>query len=128
VRKSFYKLLRKSLCKSAQKFCLACIAIAMLSGTFAHAATLTDPTQPSGTSAAATPGHSGSSIGGLKLSLIRLGNQPRAVINGQSLRPGDAIDGYQLVAVQAGAAVLSGPGGRLVLPLAPSLKRSSTTL
>lgn len=86
---------------------------------------LADPTRPSGysesTAAQAAPGEK------LTLTLIRLGAKPHAVINGKTLAPGESIAGYRLLSLQTTSAVLSGPNGRTVLQLAPSIRKSSST-
>ncbi|MBI2380316.1 MAG: MSHA biogenesis protein MshK [Gammaproteobacteria bacterium] len=77
---------------------------------------LSDPTRPESLppAASATP----APAAGLKLSLLRLGPKPMAVINGRVLHVGETLDGYRLVAVQPGRAILQGPEGPLSLNLA----------
>ncbi|MGE6108689.1 SctD/MshK family protein [Aeromonas sobria] len=53
-----------------------------------------------------------------KLQSIMLGNGPaRAVLNGQSYRIGERVNGYQLVGIDADAVLLDKGGKRLRLPL-----------
>lgn len=86
---------------------------------------LVDPTRPSGYSeSAATQTHSSEK---LKLSLIRLGSEPHAVINGTTVAPGESIAGHRLLSLQTSSAILSGPNGRTVLQLAPTIRKSSST-
>lgn len=86
---------------------------------------LADPTRPSGysesVSVPTTPSEK------LSLTLIRLGAQPHAVINGTTVAPGESIAGYRLLSLQTTNAILSGPNGRTVLQLAPSIRKSSPT-
>lgn len=84
----------------------------------AAAQTLSDPTRPSGEGLAAKPQTLTAEAAELRLSLVRLGAAPLAVINGQSVRPGEHIAGYRLKALRPGAAVLAGPDGERVLLLA----------
>jgi hypothetical protein len=81
----------------------------------ALAAPLADPTRPDDFVAGAPA--NADSAAPLRLTLIRLGPHPLAVINGAALRPGDRIGGYRLVSLQPGRAVLAGEAGRLTLPL-----------
>lgn len=86
---------------------------------------LADPTRPSGysesVSVPTTPSEK------LSLTLIRLGAQPHAVINGTTVAPGESIAGYRLLSLQTTNAILSGPNGRTVLQLAPTIRKSSPT-
>ncbi|MFT3928982.1 MAG: hypothetical protein QM709_01690 [Spongiibacteraceae bacterium] len=86
---------------------------------------LADPTRPSGysenASARANPSEK------LTLTLIRLGTEPQAVINGKTVTPGELIAGHRLLSLQATSAVLSGPNGRTVLHLAPAIRKPSST-
>jgi hypothetical protein len=84
-------------------------------------APLTDPTRPDDFGAAASA--DANSAAPLRLTLIRLGPHPLAVINGANLKPGDRIGGYRLLAVQPGHAVLAGESGRLTLSLVASLRQ-----
>lgn len=93
---------------------------------------LVDPTRPSGMPVAAGAGDAAPSPA-LKLTLIRLGPQPLAIVNGRPLRPGDVIDGRRLTAIQPGRVLLAGSDGPLELrllparaaPSHPSIKRRS---
>ena len=91
-------------------------------GSFALDAGLSDPTRPSSFSAPRAGGHTASA---LKLTFIRLGRAPLAVINGNSVSPGQSVAGYRLQSLQANSATLSGNGGKLVLTLNPTLEKSS---
>ncbi len=91
----------------------------------ALAAQLTDPTRPSGIGVAA-PSDSGQNAP-LRLTLIRLGPQPLAIINGATLKLGGRIGGYQLLALRPGRAVLASEAGQLTLPLVASLHQNSTS-
>ncbi len=82
----------------------------------AQADTLRDPTMPlGGSSAAARPGK----VANLpRLQSIIMGNGPAlAVLNGQTYRVGQRIDGYQVVAIDADAVVLERAGKRHALTL-----------
>lgn len=92
---------------------------------FAVEKNLVDPTRPSGFSeTAAAPANPGET---LTLTLIRLGREPHAVINGKTLAPGESIAGYRLLSLQTTSAILSGPNGRTVLHLAPTIRKSPST-
>ena len=83
---------------------------------------LVDPTRPPGNigeakSTEETPADA------MKLTLIRLGADPLAVINGKNVQPGQSIDGYRLLSLQARSATLAGSSGRIVLELTPSLRK-----
>ena len=82
----------------------------------APAEVLQDPTAPlAGSSTGASP----TKAAGLpRLQSIILGNGPAlAVLNGQSYRIGQRVDGYQLVAIRADAVVLEKAGKRQTLTL-----------
>lgn len=96
----------------------------------APAPTLTDPTRPSGLPDRPVAGKdSAPPAEKLQLSLIRLGAKPLAVINGQSLRPGQTLGAYTLTALSANTVRLQGPKGPLVLTLSSTtavpIKKSS---
>ncbi len=94
-----------------------------------------DPTRPSGY-AAPTAANAGAGDAPLRLTLIRLGQQPLAVINGRSLHIGESIAGQRVTAIQPGRVLLAGAQGQRVLPLVsgktttsfsnPSIKRPPT--
>ncbi|HEY3697909.1 MAG TPA: hypothetical protein VGK97_01165 [Spongiibacteraceae bacterium] len=63
----------------------------------------------------------------MKLSLIRLGAEPLAVINGRNVQPGEIIDGYRLLSLQSRSATLAGSSGHIVLQLTPALRKSIAT-
>lgn len=87
-----------------------------LLGPLAQAEVLQDPTAPlAGSSAAASP----SKGAGLpRLQSVILGNGPAlAVLNGQSYRVGQRIDGFLLVGISADAVVLEKAGKRQTLTL-----------
>lgn len=104
---------------------LSLIASLMTSAAFAQS-NFVDPTRPSGYSeSAATQTHTDAKK--LTLTLIRLGSEPQAVINGRTVTPGETVAGYRLLSLQATSAVLSGPNGRTVLHLAPAIRKPSST-
>ncbi|MCV3288639.1 MSHA biogenesis protein MshK [Aeromonas media] len=87
-----------------------------LLGPLAQAEVLQDPTAPlAGSGAAANP----SKDAGLpRLQSVILGNGPAlAVLNGQSYRVGQRIDGFLLVGISADAVVLEKAGKRQTLTL-----------
>ncbi|MFM5162054.1 MSHA biogenesis protein MshK [Aeromonas rivipollensis] len=87
-----------------------------LLGPLAQAEVLQDPTSPlAGSGAAASP----SKGAGLpRLQSVILGNGPAlAVLNGQSYRVGQRIDGFLLVGISADAVVLEKAGKRQTLTL-----------
>ncbi len=93
------------------------VLLACLLGSPVQAEVLQDPTAPlAGTGMATGPG---SKVAGLpKLQSIILGNGPAlAVLNGQSYRIGQRVDGYQLVAISADSVVLEKAGKRQSLTL-----------
>jgi MSHA biogenesis protein MshK len=81
----------------------AAIALLMM-GLAAHAQTLRDPTRPPGAAAArGAP----MAEGGLVLQSILLSPQRKAaVISGKVIGPGESVDGYMLVGISEGEAVL----------------------
>lgn len=81
-----------------------------------------DPTRPSGFSSPVGSSSKTQTDNALRLSLIRLGPQPLAIINGQSLRPGETIAGLRVQSIQPGHVVLSGNQGQRTLALLPSLR------
>lgn len=89
----------------------------------ALAEVLQDPTAPlAGTSTGAGPVKA---AGLPRLQSIILGNGPAlAVLNGQSYRIGQLVDGYQLVAISADSVVLEKGGKRQALTLFGSKIRS----
>jgi hypothetical protein len=99
------------------------IAIGLTAAT--QADPLVDPTRPSGFAVAA-PGATATGTS-LRLTLIRLGAQPLAIVNGRSLRPGDVIDGKRLTAIQPGRVLLAGSDGPLELRLLPSRGAAPST-
>lgn len=87
-----------------------------LLGPLAQAEVLQDPTAPlAGSGVAASP----SKDAGLpRLQSVILGNGPAlAVLNGQSYRVGQRIDGFLLVGISADAVVLEKAGKRQTLTL-----------
>ncbi|WP_461602874.1 SctD/MshK family protein [Aeromonas rivipollensis] len=87
-----------------------------LLGPLAQAEVLQDPTAPlAGSGEAASP----SKEAGLpRLQSVILGNGPAlAVLNGQSYRVGQRIDGFLLVGISADAVVLEKAGKRQTLTL-----------
>lgn len=119
VRRSFVKLRRLSL------IAIFFFASATVPLVFSVESGLADPTRPSGYSApTATSENSGEK---LRLTLIRLGTEPHAVINGKTVAPGESIAGYRLQSLQTTSAILSGPNGRTVLQLAPTIRKSAAT-
>lgn len=93
------------------------VLLAYLFGPLAQAEVLQDPTAPLAGTSMATG--SGSKTAGLpRLQSIILGNGPAlAVLNGQSYRIGQRIDGYQLVAISTDSVVLEKGGKRQSLTL-----------
>jgi hypothetical protein len=92
---------------------------------FADDVDLNDPTRPNATLDDTTT--QGSSSAKLSLSLIRLGPEPLAVINGKNVQPGETIAGYRLISLQPTSALLNGSNGRFVVRLAPTIRKSSST-
>jgi hypothetical protein len=100
--------------------CAAISATAVIAE--ASAETSIDPTRPSGFSSVTTTSTKTPTDNALRLTMIRLGPQPLAIINGQALRPGETIAGQRLQSIQPGHVVLSGSQGQRTLALLPSLK------
>jgi hypothetical protein len=96
---------------------LAVVAICLCAAgsAFADASPLVDPTRPGGAAAPGAAVKAGAAS--LRLTFIRLGTDPLAVVNGRSLRIGDAIDGRRVAAIQPGRVVLAGAQGQQVLSL-----------
>lgn len=86
-------------------------------------ASLIDPTRPSGFSETVNSGEAASET--LALTLVRLGPEPLAVINGKNVQPGESINGYRLISLQPTRAILIGSGGRRVLQLSPAIRKPS---
>ncbi len=84
---------------------------------------LADPTRPSGFSESVVS-HAAAHEK-LSLTLIRLGTEPLAVINGKNVAPGESIAGYRLLSLQTTTATLAGGNGRIVLQLAPTIRKST---
>ena len=103
--------------------CALIIANAAAYSAFAMENGLVDPTRPSGYSERAASAESTSAK--LTLTLVRLGTEPHAVINGKTVAPGESIAGYRLLSLQTTSAILSGPNGRTVLQLAPTIRKSA---
>lgn len=82
---------------------------------------LVDPTRPSGFSERTATQATSSEK--LMLTLIRLGAKPHAIINGETVEPGESIAGYRLLSLHTTSAILSGPNGRTVLQLAPTIRK-----
>lgn len=81
-----------------------------------QAEVLRDPTQP--LEAPAGQGEASQARGLPRLQSIMLGNGPaRAVLDGQSYRIGDSVNGYRLVGIDADAVLLDKGGKRLRLAL-----------
>ena len=104
-------------------FLMTCTLFAF--ATFAHAENLSDPTRPSGYSVAATAQKN--AISAARLTLVRLGPQPLAIISGKTVRVGDAVDGQRVAAIQPGRVVLSGADGTHTLLLSPSLQSATNS-
>lgn len=85
---------------------------------------LVDPTRPGISSDTQTNTASADSM---KLTLIRLGAEPLAVINGRNVQPGETIDGYRLLSLQTRSATLAGSSGHIVLQLTPALHKSTVS-
>lgn len=96
------------------KSCLCAVVLALAVGT-ARAETLTDPTRPDRAPAAAAGKPATTD---LRVTFIRLGTSPVAVINGQTLRPGDRLGDYTLLAIRSSGVLVSGPNGERVVRLA----------
>ena len=105
---------------------LALITCYLASFSIAEEAGLSDPTRPNGFSE--KPGGNEISSEKLSLTLIRLGPEPVAVINGKTVAPGESIAGYRLLSLQTTSAALTGFNGRVVLHLAPTIRKSSSTI
>lgn len=108
------------------KFVAVILIACSTASTFAVENGLSDPTRPSGYNVSASTDTTSNEK--LKLTLIRLGNKPHAVINGKTITPGDSIAGHRLLSLQTTSATLAGPNGRTVLQLAPTLHKSSSTI
>jgi len=93
---------------------------------YAAETALVDPTRPSGFSDNFAAHDT--SAARLTLTLIRLGSEPQAVINGKTVAPGETIAGYRLLSLQPASATLAGPNGRTVLQLAPTIRKSSSII
>lgn len=89
----------------------------------ASAQTPIDPTRPNGYAAPAAASD-GTANAPLRLTLIRLGQKPLAVINGRSLHVGESIAGQRVTAIQPGRVLLAGEQGQRVLSL---VSRKTTT-
>ena len=88
---------------------------------------LNDPTRPNGIIERSSAHESSDEK--LLLTLIRLGAEPLAVINGKTVQLGETIAGYRLISLQTTSATLVSGNGRVVLQLAPTIRKSiSTTL
>jgi len=90
---------------------------------FAQSENLSDPTRPSGYTVATTAQKTAPSAS--RLTLVRLGSQPLAIISGKTVRVGDVIDGQRVVAIQSGRVVVSGAEGARTLLLSPSLQSAA---
>lgn len=101
---------------------LILIAYCHAATTFAADAGLSDPTRPNGIADAI--GEHESPKEKLSLTLIRLGTEPLAVINGKNVQPGATIAGYKLISLQPTSATLIGSNGRIVLQLATDIHKS----
>jgi MSHA biogenesis protein MshK len=96
--------------------------IALLAGAAAaQAQALRDPTRPPGVSVAR--GVSGvASRGDLVLQSVLISPERRAaIISGRVVRPGETVDGYRLIAIGAGEAVLRKDGQSRTLQLYPAV-------
>lgn len=101
----------------------AVIALAILSMPPASAQTgaLPDPTRPPNVGETPTTGAPAAT--GLQAVLLRPQGRSVAVINGQTVAVGDKVGEARLVSLTADTAVLSGPNGKEVLKLAPSVEK-----
>jgi hypothetical protein len=108
--------------------CLALLALlAFCCGTArANDEGLIDPTRPPG-NIDSDKLNTETPADAMKLSLIRLGAEPLAVINGRNVQPGEIIDGYRLLSLQSRSATLAGSSGHIVLQLTPTLRKSTAT-
>ena len=105
---------------------LTLIALFIPCGVRASDDSLIDPTRPPGNIGEAKSNEE-TPADAMKLTLIRLGADPLAVINGKNVQPGQSVDGYRLISLQARSATLAGSSsGRIVLELTPSLRKSTT--
>jgi MSHA biogenesis protein MshK len=96
----------------------------------ANAQTMRDPTRPPGAGAAKAGPAAAPSGGGLVLQSILISQERRAaVISGRVVGPGESINGYMLVGLSEGEAVLKNGGEvrRLRLYPAVDLKRQRET-
>ena len=110
-------------CSFRSSIFVVAYALVIANAAFAMESGLADPTRPSGYSERAAPSESTGEK--LTLTLIRLGTEPHAVINGKTVAPGESIAGYRLLSLQTTSAILSGPNGRTVLQLAPTIRKST---
>lgn len=110
-------------------FRLPILAIALLAGAaLAQAQALRDPTRPPG--AAAVRGMSGlAPSGDLVLQSVLISPQRRAaIISGRVIRPGETVDGYRLIAIREGEAVLRRGDQSRTLRLYPAVDLSRPAL
>lgn len=95
-----------------------CLLWTCLLSPLAQAEVLQDPTAPLAGMSASKGANPSATAGVPRLQSIIIGNGPAlAVINGQSYRVGQRIEGYQLVAISADAVVLEKGGKRQSLTL-----------
>ena len=88
----------------------------------AHAQALRDPTRPPGIPASRAVGGAASASGGLVLqSILMAPDRQAAVISGKVLAPGESIDGFMLVGIAEGEAVLKNGGQVRRLRLYPGV-------
>lgn len=93
----------------------------LLFAALAQAQEVRDPTRPPG-SGTARAGKSAPAAGGLVLqSILTSPERQAAVINGKVVGPGETIDGFMLVGIAEGEAVLKNGGQVRRLRLYPSV-------
>ena len=98
------------------------MALLMAGLATAGAQTLRDPTRPPGRSAARS--ESAPASGGFVLqSIVNSPQRKAAVINGKVVGPGESVDGFMLVGIAEGEAVLRNGSDVRRLRLYPSVKK-----
>lgn len=100
------------------------VYIAILLGWCGVAQAALDPTQPPVSVLTANPNASAPAVPVLQ-SIVRGGRQSLAVINGQTLKVGDELDGAKIRAIYAHSVVLERQGEQHVLRLVEPIMKPS---
>lgn len=82
---------------------------------------LAAPTPPA--SAGSGQGEAASAAQQLQSVILRRGQRPAAIINGQVVELGDDVAGARVTAIKESEVVLQGPAGREVLKLTPEVNK-----